>query len=235
MCVLQLAKLLFDLLFTLFGWVTALFSLEGLKEGNGFWKGAISAVAAIFCIVYLCIHVREYYVQNRHIYKTKEKANKYLAEWIGTNTGHVLVYTNDMTWAGKGVLRDELLEKAKKGNLTLCLRKRSEEAEELIKAGAELFLLKGEGDLYARFIIVDYKSDNPKVSVYTTDSSRRYVNQQYDNENNPLVRRVFLDLAKFATIKNSPQKVDCSPAQSPRSVSCKRCCRRHCKKRCVKQ
>lgn len=203
---LQFAKLLFDLLFTLFGWVTALFSTTVFETGGDFWKGVIYAVAAIFCMVYGYIHVYEYCAQNRFIFRTQKKANKYLAKWIGTNTGHVLVYTNDMSWAGTGDLRDELVEKAKKGNLTLCLRKQSAEAEELINAGAELFLLKGEADLYARFIIVDYKSDNPKVSVYTTDRNRRYVNQQYDNENNPLVRRVFLDLAKFATQKSAPEK-----------------------------
>lgn len=206
MCVLQLTKLLFDLLFTLSGWVISFITLSSFESLGSFWKGFFVAIAAIFCGIYGYIHIYEYYSQNRTTFNTQDKANEYLADWIGKNTGHVLVYTNDISWAGAGELRDKLTAKAKSSNLTLCLRRCSEEAKALQKEGAELFLLDGEADLYARFIIVDYKSDNPKISIYTTDHNRCYVNQQYDNLHNPVVRRVFLDLAKLATKNISPEK-----------------------------
>lgn len=196
---LQFAKLLFDLLFTLFGWVTSFSSISGIDTLGDIWKGALYTVAAIFCVAYAAIHIYEYWSKNRTTFKTQEKANAYLAKWIGTNTGHVLVYTNDISWADEGKLRDTLIRKARSGNLTLCLRRRSEEAQSLVQAGARLFLLDGEPRLKARFIIVDYESDNPKVSVYTKDGHRRYVNQQFDGEQNPVIREVFVDLANLAT------------------------------------
>jgi hypothetical protein len=215
--VLQLIKLLFDLLFTLFGWITSFSSISGISELDDVWKGVLFTVAAIFCVIYGAIHIYEYWFQNRTTFKTQIKANEYLAKWIGTNTGHVLVYTNDISWASSGKLRKTLIRKARSGNLTLCLRRFSEEALALVQEGAKLFLLNGEPKLKARFIIVDYESDNPKVSIYTKDGRRHYVNQQYDGEQNPVVREVFIDLAKLATKGTAALHMEESPQNDRKS------------------
>ena len=195
----QLVKLLFDIFFTLFGWITSYYSIFSLKNLPEFWKGILITVAALMCFIYGVVHVIEYYRQNRFIFNNQEDANNYLSKWIGKNTGHVVIYTNDMSWADTDKLRGILQEKAENKNLTMCLRRTTTMTEALHQKGAELFIHDKMPELKARFIIVDYKGNNPKVSAYTTDDQRRYINKQYDTQHDPLVREVFMDLAKLAT------------------------------------
>lgn len=199
----QFAKLVLDIFFTLFGWITSFCSVLAFDNLSDFLKGILVALATLLCGVYGFIHIREYHLQNRFVFSNQDDANKYLADWIGNNTGHVIIYTNDMSWADSDKLRDILKCKAEDRNLTMCLRRTTDMAETLRTKGAELFILDGTPELKARFIIVDAKSNNAKVSVYTTDGQRRYVNKQYDTEHDPLVREVFLDLAKLATKKTT--------------------------------
>lgn len=206
---LELLKLIFELAFAIVGWISSLFSIVKLNCFPEIIQGIIITVVAVLSILYIRLQLSDFKNRKkaRHILETEQEANAYLKQWIGTNSGHVFIYTNDMSWAENPELMKLLKKKARASNLTICLRKSTQEAQTLQEAGAKLYILSNHDEVHSRFIIVNYNDPNPRVSVYKRDDHEGFINEQYDTQSNPAVVTVFMDLAKLSVSTAAVQYV----------------------------
>lgn len=91
-------------------------------------------------------------------YKTKDKINGYMHNWISKG-GHAVIFTRDHTWAYETSIRDLLVTKAHKKELTMCLPADTDLSRELHKAGAEVISYSALGHIPAsRFTIINSTS-----------------------------------------------------------------------------
>lgn len=201
-------RLFFNLTFTIVGWVSALFSFGFVEELNSSWRAVFFCGVLFFSALYLWVQIYSFY---RHkiscsIHYSKEKVNKYLLKWLQKGS-RTVIFTRDFTWANESTDILHILErKAMNRELTICLYRTTDITDRLAQLGAEVYVHNiAESQLKSRFTIIDYGTNNPKITVGTRNGNGRYVNERYDMKSNPNACNAFIEM--FELVKASQIEV----------------------------
>lgn len=199
----KLAKLLFNILFTVVGWISSMLSLYNLDTLEPTNQMLLIFVIGILCIAYIILQIHSFYKTglNSSVHKTKEEVNKYLLDWLNKG-GRTVIFTRDLTWADESIeIRKKLEEKARAGALTICLYRNTSTTDYLKGLGAEIYIHNlTENQLKSRFTIIDYGKNNPKITVGTRNNAGLFVNERYDMQTNPNACNAFIEL--FELVKS---------------------------------
>ena len=106
--------------------------------------------------------------------------NSYLFEWI-SNGGRVAIWTRNMSWADSTRMMPMLREKAKAGDLIICLPKRIDKSDELKTHGAEVVAYGQLDTPSLTFTIVNYGRSGSRVAV-GRPSKNKHVIQEFSAE-----------------------------------------------------
>ena len=109
---------------------------------------------------------------------------KYMRRWIRDGR-RVVIWTRDMTWAEDSDTESLLVEKAKSGDLIICLPKSTDMTNRLEVHGAQVFAHNALEPPATSFTIVNYKRDGSRVAV----GSRRgdlHLIQEFSADDSPI-------------------------------------------------
>jgi len=135
--------------------------------------------------------------------KQQNKIDEYMVK-LFQGSGATLVLTRDMTWAeNTATLKDLLLAKARKKELTVIMESKTAFGTELIQAGATVFYYAtlGISGVQSRFTIVDHKSAGAEVAIGRT-SNRIHTIERFGPMDPPLA--LALDLEKIVRATMTP-------------------------------
>lgn len=157
--------------------VGLLLQLEPLTQWR-WWHFMLVALGALLLLGFV---VTEFTQRNRYrVYRrSNSKAiGRYMRKWIEPG-GRVAIWTRDLTWAARDDRsRAMLREKAKSGELILCVAEENELSRELGGVGAEVCFF---GDLLelpaCRFTITDFGRDGSAVAVGRTVGDRHVIEE----------------------------------------------------------
>ena len=196
-------KLIFNILFSIVGWISSVLSLYKLESFNTEKRLFIIFIVGILSVLYICIQIYSFYKANYNssIHNSKEKVNKYLLNWLNKGS-RTVIFTRDLTWANESIdILNTLERKARNKELTICLYQKTITTDHLSDLGAEIYVHNlSENQLKSRFTIIDYGKSNPKITVGTRNSSGQFVNERYDMNTNPNACNAFIEL--FELVKN---------------------------------
>lgn len=203
-------KLIFNILFALTGWVSAIFSIskfDSLKENV---KSSILCIVVMLSFVYVVIQLYSLHKTtfNSSIHNSSKKVNKYLLDWLNKG-GRTVIFTRDLTWADESAdILKTLEKKARTHDLTICLYRHTETTKHLRDEGAEVYIHNlPENQLKSRFTIIDYGKSNPRITVGTRNSNGQFVNERYDMKTNPNACTAFIELFELVKSQNTQDKV----------------------------
>jgi hypothetical protein len=130
------------------------------------WAVAILVVAVVAFIALVVFEFTDR--RGRRIYSKDDTQGikRYMHSWI-EHGGRVAIWTRDMSWAQNPETRGVLTEKARRGELILCLPEINALARDLSEAGAEVCaygarLLEAPA---SRFTIIFFGRDGSRVAV----------------------------------------------------------------------
>ena len=209
----RLAKLLFSIFFTIIGWAGSAATLwaffhEDDRSSGLYWTGLVAVL--VITVVYICVQVAAYRRESKkvHIHSTEEKVNQYLYDWL-KKSGHTVIFTRDFSWARCTDKMWALLKsKAEKKNLIVCLKEQTADTDALEKEGAEIYVHDVD-NLQSRFIIANYGTTSPRITVGSKNDKGSFVNEQYNMQSSPNACSVFVELfesTKVASQQKVPQK-----------------------------
>lgn len=190
-------KLIFNILFSIVGWISSVLSLYKIESLNSEKRIAIVFVVGALSILYVWIQIYSFYKANYNssIHNSKEKVNKYLLNWLNRGS-RTVIFTRDLTWANESTdILNTLERKARNKELTICLYQRTQTTDHLSDLGADIYIHNlSESQLKSRFTIIDYGKNNPKITVGTRNSAGQFVNERYDMNTNPNACNAFIEL-----------------------------------------
>lgn len=196
-------KLGFNILFSLAGWISSIFSFYQMESFNSKIREIIIVVVGILSILYIWIQVYSFYKSNNNssTHNSKEGVNKYLLDWLNKGS-RTVIFTRDLTWANESAdILNTLERKARNKELTICLYQRNQITNHLSELGAEIYIHNlSNNQLKSRFTIIDYGKNNPRITVGTRNSNGQFVNERYDMNTNPNACNAFIEL--FELVKN---------------------------------
>lgn len=196
-------KLGFNILFSVAGWVSSIFSLYQMESFNPEIRAIIIVIVGILAILYIWIQAYSFYKSNHNSFthNSKEGVNKYLLDWLNKGS-RTVIFTRDLTWADESAdILNTLERKARNKELTICLYQKNQITNHLSELGAEIYIHNlSNNQLKSRFTIIDYGKNNPRITVGTRNSNGQYVNERYDMDTNPNACNAFIEL--FELVKN---------------------------------
>jgi hypothetical protein len=123
------------------------------------------------------------------------RIKRYMRRWLSSG-GRAVIFTRDMSWADDKATRDVLSDKARAGELIICIEHTIPLAEELATKGATIISYGELGVVpRSRYTIVDFESDSARVAVGGA-VGYSHVIQVYRNGQHPFFS-VAEDLAKI--------------------------------------
>ncbi len=199
---LSFCKLIFNIVFTLSGWISSIYAF---KIDNEF----IISMIAVISICYIVLQIYSYIstVKNIYVHNTKEEVNEYLYDWLNKG-GRTVIFTRDLTWVNESSKIRELLEKKSKDKeLSICLYRETEVTAELKRLGAQIYVHNlPENQLKSRFTIIDYGKNNSKITVGYRNEDGKFVNIRYAMNSNPNICQTYIEL--FELIKRQKQSTE---------------------------
>lgn len=196
-------KLIFNILFSIAGWVSSIFSIYKIDELESWTRIIVIVFVGIFSILYVWLQIYSFYKSNYNssIHNTKDQVNKYLLNWLNKGS-RTVIFTRDLTWANESAdVLSTLEQKARNKELTICLYRNTAVTEHLSNLGAEIYVHNlSDSQLKSRFTIIDYGKSNPKITVGTRNSNGQFVNERYDMNTNPNACNAFIEL--FELVKS---------------------------------
>lgn len=107
------------------------------------WPGVLGVIAAILAIASIVLEVKSERKahKNRKTYRKDDSAGikAYMRNWIG-ESGQAVIWTRDLSWADDDQTKNLLKDKARNGNLTVCMPKMTDLGDTLKKAGANVWI-----------------------------------------------------------------------------------------------
>ena len=199
----KIVKLVFNIIFSIVGWASSVFSLYKMNSLKSETRAIITIIVGLTSIIYVVVQLYSYYKTNYNssIHNSKEKVNKYLLNWLNKGS-RTVIFTRDLTWADESAdILNTLERKSRNKELTICLYRNTKTTDHLAELGAEVFIHNlSDNQLKSRFTIIDYGKSNPKITVGTRNSSGKFVNERYDMNTNPNACNAFIEL--FELVKN---------------------------------
>lgn len=130
------------------------------------WAVVLLASAAFFLVLLIVLEILDH--RGRRVYAKSDSdgIKRYMHDWI-EHGGRVAIWTRDMSWAQNPETSKLLTNKAKRGELILCLPELNDFARQLEADGAEVC---GYGERYlespaSRFTIAFFGRDGSRVAV----------------------------------------------------------------------
>lgn len=193
-------NLIYNIIFTILGWLATIISIFSLEIFSPYICITITVAAVIFLIIYIILQIKKYKSEfvNSVYHNSKEEVNKYLLDWLNSG-GRTVIFTRDLTWADESIdIKNILQSKARKNELTICLYQNTQTTIELQKIGAKIYVHNlPDNQLKSRFTIVDYGTNNPKITVGLRLRDGKFLNERYDMNNNPNACQAFIELFEF--------------------------------------
>lgn len=195
----KLIVLFFNIVLTAISLLCAVVSLFSLRLLSVDASWIITIVAILLFVLYVIIQITQYNNArgDTHIvtHDSKDKVNAYLFNWLNGGS-RAVIFTRDLTWADESdQIRSVLEKKAKKNELSICLYKSTSTTEILKKYGAEIIEHGLPANrLKSRFIIIDYGTNNPRVTVGIPKGNGMFQNEKYTVDANPNAVHAFIEL-----------------------------------------
>ena len=152
-----------QLLISLIG---AIASVAGLIQfQNGDW-GSFILIVPIIALLSVIGIVILHSSSTRHFFTLDDKRGirDYMFRWI-KNGGRVAIWTRNMSWVDDDEMKQLLGDKAKSGDLIICLPVATEDTKSLEQHGAEVITYGTWDSPLSRFTIANYNRDNSRVAV----------------------------------------------------------------------
>lgn len=131
-------------------------------------------------------------------FRTAEKVDAYMKHWV-LSGGQTVIFSRDMSWAGEDDIRNPLIEKAKRDELTVFVERPLPITDELVNNGARVFVYRNLGHVpSARFTIVDFGHDGARVAVGVMQDGNRIV-EEYQRGHHPFYA-VAEDMVRFLLV-----------------------------------
>ncbi len=198
----KMLQMLFNIIFSLVGWISSSIAIWSIIESeNQFGFFVFVAVIFILSVLYIFLQIKKFKndINKNFIHSTEDGVNTYLYDWIH-NGGRTVIFTRDFTWANCNHKMVEMLRrKAERKELIICLYRETEMSRELSSLGAEV-LVHGNENLRSRFVITNYGTNNPQITVGLRDNNK-FINQRYSMKNDSHIYNIFVEL--FETTKTS--------------------------------
>ncbi len=202
------AKLVFNILFSIIGWISSVFSLYRLEDVKPEKRIIFVCIIALLSLLYIWIQIYSFYKSkcNFSVHNSKEKVNKYLFNWLNKGS-RTVIFTRDLTWANEsGDILNILKRKANNKELIICLYHSTSITDQLKELGAEIYVHNlSESQLKSRFTIIDYGKSNPKITVGTRNSNGQFVNERYDMNSNPNACNAFIELFELVKAQKTTE------------------------------
>ena len=148
------------------------------------WAIGLGAVSLITLGAFFLLELQADKLQTIYEKDDHHGIRQYMRNWIGAG-GRVAIWSRDLTWATTAEMRQLLVQKAKSGELVLCVPQRTGLSQQLADAGAEVCVY-GKGD-YApasRFTITEFMRAGSRVAVGRTQG-RFHVIDEFDSASHP--------------------------------------------------
>ncbi len=142
------------------------------------WAVAVLVFAGLCVVVLIVLEFIEHGGRRVFAKSDTEEIKKYMHDWI-EHGGRVAIWTRDMSWAQNQETRGLLTEKARRGELILCLPELNALATELSKAGAEVCAYGARRlELPAsRFTIAFFGRDGAAVAVGRAEQDTHVIDE----------------------------------------------------------
>jgi hypothetical protein len=123
-------------------------------------------LAGLSVSLYLSYHdIREYLRSTPKQFQSPQQINAYMRSWLQSG-GRAVIFTRDMSWAHDEEVREILLQKAARNELTICVEHPIPLANELANAGATVVSYAALGHVpRSRFTIIDFEREGARVAV----------------------------------------------------------------------
>ncbi|MCY4488949.1 MAG: hypothetical protein OXF11_17770 [Deltaproteobacteria bacterium] len=133
------------------------------------WGIALLVVAVIFVVVLVVFELHDHKYCHVFAKTDTEGINRYMHHWIKYGS-LVAIWTRDMSWANSGTTKELLMQKARDGELILCMPSPTELTDELTENGAEgcYYGAERHETPSSRFTITNFGRDGSAVAVGRT-------------------------------------------------------------------
>lgn len=141
------------------------FALQPLSTDRPWWHWLLIAFAIIACFLLTLREIAAHLRSAPKTYRSPRKINSYMHKWVSSG-GRVVIFSRDMSWAHDEAIRQVLLEKAGRNELTICLEHPIGLTDELRGQGAQIVTYGALGHVpRSRFTIVDFGREGARVAV----------------------------------------------------------------------
>ena len=128
-------------LLSVLGSVASLLSLVFVFHPTGqtytVGEGVLLGIGIVLSIVAVISEFWSYFHTGPRFYTTKRKIRDYMYRWI-LHGGKVCIFSNNLSWVDDEEMKSMLRDKARRGDLTLCLPDKIPLCEELEKEGGKI-------------------------------------------------------------------------------------------------
>jgi hypothetical protein len=140
----------------------------------------VFAFAALLFLIFF--EIRDYRNKRTLSFDPEDpRIAEFMGDWVRKG-GRVVIATRDMSWA-RDDLREQLFSKATTGALSLVLPKEIPLAQELKRAGADVYTYPDlDCELQSRFTIVNYKSQGAEVAIGRRYRGKHQIEQFSDGD-----------------------------------------------------
>jgi hypothetical protein len=174
------------------------------------WHNVAIVLGVLIYIAFVIWEIVEHYrlSPTRIPLEQPKKIKAYMRRWL-TSGGRAVIFTRDMSWADEQDVRNILFEKARRGELIICIQDMIQLATDLQQAGAQILPYVELGHVpRSRYTIIDFEKDGARVAVGGA-VGKYHVIQEYRNGEHPFFS-VAEDLVKiliaYQRIRNVPAR-----------------------------
>jgi hypothetical protein len=172
----------------------------------------ISIVGVVLFFLYgFLVFFEIYTLDGKRVFKQSDSDSirNYMLHWIAYG-GRVAIWTRDMSWAKDEKSKSLLLDKARDGELIICLPIQTPFSELLEKEGAKIYVYGTEllSDPSARFTIAYYGRDGSKVAIGRARADKHII-EEFDSGSHPAFHLAYelVQIAKNASGKNNGSQI----------------------------
>ncbi|MFN8712730.1 MAG: hypothetical protein ACK5Z2_07740 [Bacteroidota bacterium] len=97
-----------------------LFTIKNPDSSFNGWQWFLLFLSIVLFLVAVILVVWEYVAKKPMILKNSKGIRDYMYNWI-ENGGRTVIFTRDLSWVSDDQMKDMLNNKARRGELTICL------------------------------------------------------------------------------------------------------------------
>ena len=170
-------------------------TLESPAAIRSDWQWALLGAFFLSALIFSYLEYKDYVQTSPKKFYNQAGINAYMCRWVSSG-GRVVIFSRDMSWAHDSKVKDLLMAKAGRGDLTICLEKQIELTAHLQRAGAKIVEYKDLGHVpRSRFTIVNFEREGAQVAVGVTENGQHVI-QEFRSGSHPFFA-VAEDLVKF--------------------------------------